>query len=328
MLSPKSNYFWPLVISITVHLFFALLLIGYNADLQKIDKPKVQVIQAVMIDKAAMEKMQNRQSKPAQNRTERLKKEQEKKDKLRKEKARKAQLKKEQAKKAADKKAALKRIEQEKIAEKKRTEKKRVAEQNRLAEQKRLAEVKRQADAQIKADKALAAKKKAEEERKLKLKLEQERLQKEKAAKEKAAKEKAAKEKAENERIEKAAIERAQREAEMSAMADLMSQEAQGRDKQRRAQVLSEVDKYKALIMNKIQRSWIVDDSMRNKQCVLAINLATSGFVIKVSQGEGDRFVCRSARTAILKLQTLPVSDDPDVFAKLKNINLILKPEF
>jgi colicin import membrane protein len=91
--------------------------------------------------------------------------------------------------------------------------------------------------------------------------------------------------------------------------------------------VLSEVDKYKALINDAIYRNLIVDQSMRGKECRLNIRLASNGLVTKVTILSGDSNVCRAAQTAVLRSDTLPVSREPDVYQQLKDINITVRPE-
>ena len=41
-----------------------------------------------------------------------------------------------------------------------------------------------------------------------------------------------------------------------------------------------------------------------------------------------DPVVCRQTETAIYKSKRLPISEDPSVYDQMKNINIIVKPEF
>ena len=106
-----------------------------------------------------------------------------------------------------------------------------------------------------------------------------------------------------------------------------MEEERARRQAARRQQVLSEVEKYQALIQQTIQRNWNVDDSMRGKSCELTIRVAPSGFVKSVDTGSGDANVCRSAQNAVLKATTLPVSEDPEIYEQMSTIKLTVKPQ-
>ncbi|MGB1299403.1 MAG: cell envelope integrity protein TolA, partial [Psychrobium sp.] len=77
-----------------------------------------------------------------------------------------------------------------------------------------------------------------------------------------------------------------------------------------------------------IKGHWVTDQSMKGKECVINIRLASSGFVTQVKRVSGDSIVCQSAIAAVRKADTLPVSKDPQVYAKLKEINLTVQPEF
>jgi len=60
----------------------------------------------------------------------------------------------------------------------------------------------------------------------------------------------------------------------------------------------------------------------------LRITLASSGFVTNVVPSSGDKVVCEAAITAIYKAGTLPVSKDPEVLKKMRDISLTVAPEF
>lgn len=130
----------------------------------------------------------------------------------------------------------------------------------------------------------------------------------------------------EQERLEaeRQARERAERERQLQ---ERLAEEQAARNRARQQRVLTEVERYQALIRQTIQRNWIVDSSMRGKSCILNISLASTGFVTNVTVGEGDRAVCESARAAVLRAGSLPMSDDPDVAEQLRNIRLRVEPQ-
>ena len=186
--------------------------------------------------------------------------------------------------------------------------KQRVQEARRKAEQnKKAQEAKRKAkQRELERKAAEAAKRKREEaERK-----EQERLQKEKEARAKA--EAKAKRKA-----EQAKGDEALREALAAEQAEIQKAEQQ--------KVLTEKQRYAALIKATIQRNLITNDAFRGKNCRLNIRLGIGGVVLKVDVLSGDDALCRAAITAVYKPSNLPVSRDPAVFAELKNINLTVE---
>lgn len=131
---------------------------------------------------------------------------------------------------------------------------------------------------------------------------------------------------AEQQRKAKEAKERAQQEA---LIAEQMAAEMASRNRARRQQMLSEIDRFSALITQTINRNMIKDRStMAGKSCKLTISLAPSGFVTQVNIGQGDRVVCEAAKTAIYKAGTLPVSKDPEVFKEMRKIAVTVVPEF
>lgn len=254
---------------------------------------------------------------------------------------------------AVDEKAVNERVQQMqkerdsvKAAEEKRirdlerraeqAEKNRTAEEQRL---KRVAEEKRQADAEAKQAKAAAADakklqqqenakaKQAEEARKAK---EQERKQAEdaaKAAEQKRKAEQAAADKAAADRARQAAEAKQKAEQERS-MQEQMEKEAQARSAARSKQAATEVQRYIALISDAVDRALYKDESMRGKSCSVNIRLATTGFVTNVKVLGGDSNVCDSAVRAINRIGTMPMSSEPDVYDKLKDITFRVEPKF
>lgn len=169
------------------------------------------------------------------------------------------------------------------------------------------------------AEKAKAEKAAADAERK--------RKDAEKRAKqeEAARKAKAERERKERERKAREAAERAEQERMMQ---EQMAAEQAAREAAYRKQVLSEVDKFKALITQRIDQSIIKDQSMKGKSCKVNIRLAFNGLVTSVKILSGDSRVCQATEAGIYKAGKLPVSEDPTVFAELKNINITFIPEF
>lgn len=184
-------------------------------------------------------------------------------------------------------------------------EKKRKAREAEAARQKRIAAQKE------------AKRKKAEAEARKQKELERLAAQKEKQRKEREAR-------------EKAEAERKKREAEQKAEMDKIMQEQmeaeRAAQRQRRAQhVLTEKERYQALIQQTIMRYLIEDSSFKGKRCRLNIRLATTGLVTKVTIRDGDSALCRAAQSAVLRPDTLPMSSEPDVYEELKDINLTVE---
>ncbi|PCC13158.1 cell envelope integrity protein TolA [Pseudoalteromonas sp. JB197] len=229
------------------------------------------------------------------------------------------------------KRAEDKRIRDlERRASNARKERESEARQIKKLEQQRKAKEKETAEAQAQAKKARAI----EQQERAKAK----QAEKQKQESENAAKAAADKRKAEEDALKKAQAERKKREEEAErkreqAMQEQMLQEQlakeqAARSKIRQQQVVSEVDKYRALIMARIQQNLLIDEKMKNQQCRVNIRLGFNGLVTQVTSLGGDRLVCEAALRAVRMADTLPVSKDKDVFDQLKNINLTIKPEF
>lgn len=297
----------PLTLSIVLHV--AIIGVLVMGDFTSTPKPtpvaaQVNPIQAVVVDQSSV----NQQ-------VEKLKKQKADAAAAEKKRQRDAEKRLADAKKKRIKEEArikdLERQRQNKIKEKKRADdaakkakEKAVAAEKahkkKLAEQKKADEAAAAAKAKkLKAEKA-AAEKKAREQ---KIKAEQERKRKEQEAKERALQD--------------------------QMLQEQLAEEMAGRQQARQQQVMTELNRYTALIIQTIQRNLITDKStMDGKSCKLTISLATSGFVTNVSSGQGDRIVCDAAQKAVYKAGTLPVSKDPDVFQKMRQISVTVIPEF
>lgn len=213
-------------------------------------------------------------------------------------------------------------IDAQAIADKKRAEAQAEA-QARAEEQERQRKAK--AAAEKKRQQQLAAKRaKAKREAEAAEARHQKELERLAAQKEQARKEREAKAKADAERKKKEAAERAEMER---IMQEQLAQERAAQQARRQQQVLSEVEKYRALISRTINSNLYRDDSFRDKVCRLNVRLATTGFVTRVTVLGGDSALCREAESALRRVEKLPVSDEPDVYEKLKDINLTVKLE-
>jgi len=179
---------------------------------------------------------------------------------------------------------------------------------------------KAQAAAEKKRQQQLAAKR-AREKREAKAAeaKRQKELERLAAQKEQARKEREAKAKGEAERKKKEAVERAEMER---IMQEQLAQEQAAQQERRRKQVLTEVERYTALIQQTIKRNLYSDDSYKGKTCRLNIRLATTGFVTSIRVLGGNDALCRAAESAVRRAEKLPVSDAPDVYEQLKDITL------
>jgi colicin import membrane protein len=94
--------------------------------------------------------------------------------------------------------------------------------------------------------------------------------------------------------------------------------------------VQSEIDKYKALIIQTISGNWIVPrDLDQGKSCDLLIHLAPGGVVtnVELSRSSGNLALDRSAQTAVLKSSPLPIPKDTSLFEYFRILKLTVRPE-
>jgi colicin import membrane protein len=185
-------------------------------------------------------------------------------------------------------------------------------------------EIERQRDAKRKADAVKARKQKETKERNRIRELDRKAKQ---AAEDK--KRQAEKQQAELESKQKAQQKQLAEQREQQELDRLMQEQIEAEQvaqaKRRNQQVLSEVDKYRARITQTIKRYLIDDGSFGDKTCRLNIRLASTGLVTKVTILQGHEPLCRASRSAVLRPDSLPISDDLDVYEQLKDITLTVK---
>ena len=268
---------------------------------------QVTPIQAVVVDQAKVD-----------NQVKKLKKQKADAEAAEKKRIRDAERKLENAKK--------KRLKEEaRIKDLERQRKKKIQEKKKADDAAKKAKAKAAA-AEKAHKKKIAEQKKVEE---VAAAAKAKRIKEEIAAKklaEKKAAEKRRKAEAEKKRKEKEAKERAAQDA---LLQEQLAEEMAGRAQARQQQLMSEINRFTALIIQTIQRNLITDRStMEGKSCKLTISLASSGFVTNVVIGQGNRIVCDAAQNAIYKAGTLPVSKDPEVFREMRKISVTVIPEF
>lgn len=208
------------------------------------------------------------------------------------------------------------------------------------AEKEILVKKKQEADAKKKKEEAeLALKKKKEQE---KLKKEQDKKKAEEKAKQekKKAEEKAKQEKKKQEELAKqkkaealkkkqAEERKRQQELERQAEEQLMDEFAEEADEARRAarqgQMLTEKQRYIAMIVERVRQSWFTDDTMNGKECVISLRLASNGFVTNLTVEGGDAGVCNAAVNAINRVGRFPMPEDPDLNDQFRELKLPFK---
>lgn len=173
-----------------------------------------------------------------------------------------------------------------------------------------------------------------EKERERKRKAENARKQREKEAQQEQERVKAEQERLnalerERQKEQEIAEQRAQQEAMQEQlaqeMAEQLEREQQAMQAAQNRKVMSELEKYQSLITQTIMRNLNSDGGFKGKKCKLNVKLASNGLVLEVKALEGNDALCRAAQTAVLRPSTLPVSSDPLVFEKMKNLNIIVE---
>ncbi|MBO2616534.1 MULTISPECIES: cell envelope integrity protein TolA [Shewanella] len=315
----KSDFTVPFIISAVLHIgVIAILAMGVDfQDKSKLPTPQAQSapVQAVVVDQQKVDDyvQKLKQDKAAAERRER-------------ERQQELDRKANEAKKAREQ-------EQERIRKLEVERKQKELETQKAADAAKAAKLKEQQEKE-KAQKAEAERKAKEQQRKeaeeAALKAEQKRKAEEAAAKkaEEERKRKEAERKAKEEAERKRKAEEEARRRQEQELADALAAEQAALSATRNRQVMSEVDRYRAMITATIQRNLVVDESMRGKVCKVKVRLAKDGFVTNSQIIEGDPVVCRAAKAAINKAGRLPVSQEPDVYQLMKEINLEVRPEF
>lgn len=319
----SNNYLLSTFISISLHAVLIVVLI-FGADWTAFEsKPQLQghFIQAIAVDpnliKEQARKIKARKILAEKNRQAHLKKLAQQAqllaDQKRDAKLELLRLKKEkliaEKKAIVAKKLQLKREQEQKIAAKKA----RIAKANALA-----------AAAEIKAQ--LAVKKKAEIAAKKAL---TEKMQQEEATRKAqlAAKKAKALAIAEKEKTKKIKQERKQQEQMLNSMFEDLSSENNLRTTARSKILADELQRNASIFQSMIQQNLKLDNQMLGQTCQIQLNLASNGFVIQVSDGRGDKRLCRAARAAVLQIGQFPMPKDKALIEELKRISLKVAPK-
>lgn len=95
-------------------------------------------------------------------------------------------------------------------------------------------------------------------------------------------------------------------------------------------QELTEVNKYKSLIINVIEQNWIIPSKIdKNLSAQLLIDLAPGGTVlgVKILKSSGNAALDNSAITAVWKSSPLPVPSAVNIFNQMRKLHLTVRPE-
>lgn len=186
-------------------------------------------------------------------------------------------------------------------------------------QQKRLAEEQKRQQAEAEKQRQAEAKRKQEDERRAR---EEEQRQRVAAEAERKRQEAETRKRREDE-------ERERRAAEESLKQQLADEERARAASARAARAASELDKYTALIRQKVTRNWTAAGTSPGLQCLVRVRLAPGGDVLQatVIKGSGNPVFDRSVPPAVFKASPLPIPNDPDLFEYYRELDFIFKPQ-
>ncbi|WP_025673016.1 cell envelope integrity protein TolA [Salinivibrio socompensis] len=347
--SKKKDSLVPaLVISGGLHVLLVIVLL-WGADFSSDTKPTPKAgrsIEATVIDPAVVnaqaQKIREQRNQAKREEAERLKRLEQQAKQLEKQREQEEQRLREVKRKKLEVERQA-REEQKQIAEQQAKAKeqariaKKEAEQAERDRQRKLEE-KREAElAAEKAEKARqekrAAERKAEEEAKKaeaerQRKLEEKRKAEEQALKEaeQARKEAEQARKEAERRAEEAKRQQREQEAALNDLFSGLESEASQRQSARGQFVEDEVARYGAIFEQMIQQRLIVDDGLSGQECVVNMRLSPTGLLLNVEQKAGNTRLCRATKTAVASVSQFPMPDDGDIIAKLRDIELTVRP--
>lgn len=129
--------------------------------------------------------------------------------------------------------------------------------------------------------------------------------------------------------LQRVAEETRRKEAETSLREQLAAEEkerAAARDKR----ALSEAERYKGLIRQKVERNWVRPASAdAGLECVVRVRVVPGGEVIeaKVVRSSGNGAFDRSVENAVYKATPLPLPGDAQLFEYFRELEFVFKPE-
>ena len=123
---------------------------------------------------------------------------------------------------------------------------------------------------------------------------------------------------------------RRQKLTEQLLQEQLAAEEKQRTDTARAARAATVVDKYKALIRQRVSRSWNRPVGVaKGLKCVVHVRLTPGGEVLSaaVVRSSGNEIFDRSVEYAVYKAAPLPLPEDPTLFDNFREIEFLFNPE-
>ena len=123
---------------------------------------------------------------------------------------------------------------------------------------------------------------------------------------------------------------RRQKLTEQSLQEQLAAEEKQRTDTARAARAATVVDKYKAMIRQRVSRSWNSPVGVaKGLKCVVHVRLTPGGEVLSaaVVRSSGNEIFDRSVEYAVYKAAPLPLPEDPTLFDNFREIEFVFDPD-
>lgn len=121
-----------------------------------------------------------------------------------------------------------------------------------------------------------------------------------------------------------------QEHAEQSLQEQLAAEEKARQQAAQAVRAASEVDKYKALIRQRVSRSWNRPVGVtKGLTCVVHVRLTPGGEVLSatVTRSSGNAQFDRSVEYAVYKAAPLPLPEDPTLFDNFREIEFTFDPD-
>jgi colicin import membrane protein len=302
-----------LVYAVLLHVaLLALLVVSFRWTKTTFFAPRSDqpIVQATAVTDAATRKE-----------VERLKQEQERRDR----EAERKRLEEERRRKAEElKQAEAEKKRKEAEAKKAEAEKKRVEDARKAEERKKLDEA-RKLDAEKKRKEEA---KKAEAEKKRKAEATKAETEKKRKAEE--LKKADAEKKRKEAEAKKAEAEGKRKEQERALQEQLAREEQERAQAQAVSASAREIDRFKALIAQKVERNWTRPPEFhKGLVCTIRVRTVSSGEVVSaaVVRSSGNPLFDRSAEVAVRKATPLPVPEDPELFRDFREFDFEFRPE-
>jgi len=128
----------------------------------------------------------------------------------------------------------------------------------------------------------------------------------------------------------KAKDKKEQKQAEQLLQQQMAQEQAEKEAAATAARAVELMDKYRAVIRQKVSRNWIKPAAVaEGMECIVRVRLVAGGEVInaEVIKSSGDAAFDRSVESAVYKAAPLPVPSEADMFEYFRDIEFLFRPE-